>query len=172
MNPISACRTAACSGWFLETCRARPMRDPATRSGAALLEGTIVLAVFLTMIFAMFDLGLAVMRQNSLAEAARRLARTAIVHGDLAPPEHAAWGPGRYTGNANSDDEVADAVRAGLVTMDPANVTIDVSWPDGDNRTGDRVVVAVAYRHRTILPSLFGSAPLELRADSSMRIEH
>ena len=52
------------------------------RPGAALLEGTIVLAVFLTIIFAMFDIGLAVMRQNSLAEAARRLARTAI----LLPP--------------------------------------------------------------------------------------
>jgi hypothetical protein len=128
--------------------------------------------VFLTIIFAMFDLGLAVMRQNSLAEAARRLARTAIVHGDLAPPEHTAWGPNQYTGTADEDHEIADAVRAGLVTMNPAEVTIAVSWPDGDNRSGDRVIVAVEYPHRTILPSLFGSSALNLRAESTMRVEH
>lgn len=142
------------------------------RLGAALLEGTIVLAVFLTIIFAMFDLGLAVMRQNSLAEAARRLARAAIVHGDLAPPEHSAWGPVRYTATAADNHEIADAVRAGLVTMSAADVMIDVTWPDGDNRTGDRVVVAVEYPHRTILPSLFGGSSLELRAESTMHIEH
>jgi len=142
------------------------------RTGVALLEGTIVLAVFLTIIFAMFDLGLAVMRQNSLAEAARRLARTAIVHGDLAPPEHAAWGPLPYSGTADDDHEIADAVRAGLVTMNPAEVSISVMWPDGDNRTSDRVIVAVEYAHRTILPSLLGGTSLELRAESTMRIEH
>lgn len=149
-----------------------PERERCARAGAALLEGTIVLAVFLTIIFAMFDLGLAVMRQNSLAEAARRLARTAIVHGDLAPPEHTAWGPDQYTGTAEADHEIADAVRAGLVTMNPADVSINVSWPDGDNRTSDRVVVSVEYSHRTILPSLFGGSSLQLRAESTMRIEH
>jgi hypothetical protein len=142
------------------------------RPGAALLEGTIVLAVFLTIIFAMFDLGLAVMRQNSLAEVARRLARTAIVHGDLAPPEHSSWGPLPYSGTADDDHEIADAVRAGLVTMNPADVSVSVTWPDGDNRTSDRVIVAVEYPHRTMLPSLFGSAPMNLRAESTMRIEH
>jgi hypothetical protein len=152
--------------------RQMPEGELCARAGAALLEGTIVLAVFLTIIFAMFDLGLAVMRQNSLAEAARRLARTAIVHGDLAPPEHTAWGPLEYTGTADEDHEIADAVRAGLVTMNPADVSINVTWPDGDNRTSDRVIVAVEYPHRTILPYLFGGSALNLRAESTMRIEH
>ena len=150
----------------------RPAPAATARTGAALLEGTIVLAVFLTIIFAMFDLGLAVMRQNSLAEAARRLARTAIVHGDLAPPEHSSWGPLAYSGTADDDHEIADAVRAGLITMNPGEVSVSVTWPDGDNRTSDRVIVSVEYPHRTILPSLFGSASMNLRAESTMRIEH
>jgi hypothetical protein len=136
------------------------------------VEGTIVLGVFLTAVFAMFDLGLAVMRENALAEAARRLARAAIVHGELAAPEFSPWGPAPYTGNASDDSEIADAIRPALVTLNPAGVTIDVNWPDGGNRTGDRVVVRLQYRHHTILPRLFGSGPLLLRGESTMRVEH
>jgi len=147
-------------------------REHAARTGAALVEGAIVLGVFLTIIFAMFDLGLAVMRQNSLAEGARRLARTAIVHGDLAAPEMTIWGPLSYSGSAGENHEIAAALRPGLVTMNPDDVSIEVTWPDGDNRTGDRVLVRVEYAHRTILPSLFGSSSLPLRAESTMRVEH
>jgi hypothetical protein len=152
--------------------RNRPAGRRCDRRGAALLEGTIVLTVFLVIIFAMFDLGLAVMRQNSLAESARRLARTAIVHGDLATPEYTSWGPLQYSGTADDDHEIADAVRTGLITMNPGDVTIEVTWPDGDNRSGDRVIVSLEYPHRTILPSLFGGSSLNLRAESTMRVEH
>ena len=68
--------------------------------------------------------------------------------------------------------EDADAIRASLVTMNPDDVAIDVTWPDGGNHTGDHVVVAVQYPHRTILPRLFGSTPLKLCGESTMRIEH
>lgn len=152
--------------------RIPPVGRRCARSGAALLEGTIVLTVFLLIIFAMFDLGLAVMRQNSLAESARRLARTAIVHGDLATPEYTSWGPLQYSGNADDNHEIANSVRTGLITMNPADVAIEVTWPDGDNRSGDRVIVSIEYPHRTILPSLFGGSSLNLRAESTMRVEH
>jgi hypothetical protein len=152
--------------------RIPPVGRRCARSGTALLEGTIVLTVFLLIIFAMFDLGLAVMRQNSLAESARRLARTAIVHGDLATPEYTSWGPLQYSATADDDHEIANAVRTGLITMNPADVAIEVTWPDGDNRSGDRVIVSLEYPHRTILPSLFGGSSLNLRAESTMRVEH
>lgn len=149
----------------------RPDSPRQRARGAALLEGTIVLLVFLAIVFAMFDLGVAVMRENTLAEAARRLAREAIVHGDLAPPERSSWGPGRYLGNAADNTEIADAVRPALVTLEPRNVAIDVAWPDGDNRTGDRITVVLEYSHRTILPGILGSS-LGLRGEATMRIEH
>ena len=142
------------------------------RCGAALVEGTIVLAVFLTIVFALFDLGLAVMRENSLAEAARRLARAAIVHGDLAEPEQNSWGPARYSGTAADDTEYAEAIQLALVTIDPADVEIEITWPDNDNQTGDRVTVAVRYDHHTILPRVLGASTMELVGRSTMRIEH
>lgn len=142
------------------------------RSGSAILEGTIVLGVFLTIIFAMLDVGIAVMRENTLAEAARRLARGAIVHGKLAPPEYSEWGPQTYAGHAGDGSEMAEAICPTLVTLEPADVRFELSWPDGDNRTGQRVIAVVEYDHTTTLPFLLGSSPLHLRAESTMRVDH
>lgn len=142
------------------------------RRGVALVESSIVLTVFLVIIFAMFDLGLAVMRENTLAEAARRLAREAAIHGEKASPDRATWGPARHTATAAAGSEIAGAIRGSLVTLDPASVQIDITWPDADNRIGDRVTVVLTYQHHTTLPFLFGSGPLELRGESTMRIEH
>ena len=147
-------------------------RTAGRRHGVALVESSIVLTVFLVIIFAMFDLGLAVMRENTLAEAARRLARAAAVHGEKAAPERSTWGPARHTATAAVDSEIAATIRGSLVTLDPASVQIDITWPDGENRVGDRVTVAVTYQHHTTLPFLFGSGPLELCGESTMRIEH
>jgi Flp pilus assembly protein TadG len=150
----------------------RRARSIAARHGAAVLEGVIVLAVFLTMVFALFDLGLAVLRQNALAEGARRLAREAIVHGKLAEPQRTSWGPTQFSATAAANSDVARAIRPALVTLNPADVQVQVTWPDGDHRSGDRVSVVVRYAHRTILPRVFGSSTLQLHAESTMRIEH
>ncbi|MFO1092919.1 MAG: TadE family protein [Planctomycetaceae bacterium] len=147
-------------------------RGRATRYGAAVLEGVIVLTVFLTMVFALFDLGLAALRQNALAEGARRLAREAIVHGDLAGPQRTSWGPAQFTGTAADASEIGRAIRPALVTLNPADVQVQITWPDNDNSSGDRVSIRVACAHRTILPRLFGSSTLQLRAESTMRIDH
>lgn len=136
-----------------------------------MLEGAVVLGVFVTIIFSLFDLGLAVLRQNTLAEAARRLAREAIVHGERASPDRSVWGPSQLSGNAGDGSELATVLEQALVTLDPAEVTYDLSWPDSDNRSGDRVSVILQYPHRAILPRLFGAGALALRSESTMYIE-
>lgn len=152
--------------------RSRPRKAPhEVRRGAALVEGAIVLTAFLTMIFAMFDLGLAVMRRNTLAEAARLTAREASLRGEGAAADRTPWGPSGRTEMADDASELAATARSRLVVLDPARVLIDVAWPDGRNRSGDRVTVVLSYQHHTILPFLFGSQPLELRGESTMRIE-
>ena len=142
------------------------------RRGTALVEGTIVLGVFLVIILATCDFGLAVLRRNALAEAARRVTRAAIVHGDNAGPQLSEWGPNTYTNTAADNSEIAAAARPVLVTLSPANVSINTSWPDGGNKTGQRITAVVTYQHVPMLPFLFGSSPLQLRGESTMRIEH
>ena len=148
-----------------------PRRTP-ERHGAALLEGTLVLGVFLVIIFATCDLGLAVLRQNALAEAARRLARAAIVHGADAEPQLDVWGPSTYSNNGAHDSRIGRTVRPALISMRPASVQVRLTWPDGGNESGQRITARVSYDHDPILPYLFGGGPLALHGESTMRIEH
>jgi hypothetical protein len=143
------------------------------RRGSALVEGAIVLPVFLLMLLCMLDLGLAVLRSNMLSDAARRLAREATVRGEMAPPRRSAWGPHDFTGTAGDGSPAALAVEPFLVAVRPNEVHITIVWPDGGNADNQRVEVVVSYDHHPVLPWLYGATgPLHLRAESTMRIEH
>lgn len=142
------------------------------RRGAAVAEAALVMGVFLLILLGSVDLALVVLRDNTLADAARQLARTAIVRGELADPVATPWGPEAYTGTADEDTEYAAAIRQMLVTLDPEAVQIRLSWPDGTNAYGDRVEATVSTEHRPLLSSLFGAEPYRIAATSTMTIEH
>lgn len=130
-----------------------------------------MLAVFLSALFAMFDLGLAVLRYNTLSECSRRAARVAIVRGEKAP-ETARLGHETWMGTAADAHSLPDHVRPLLVSMSPEDVQFSAQWPDGGNQIGQRVRIELAYRHEPLLPQLFGTSGWELRASSTMRIVH
>jgi hypothetical protein len=158
----------------------RPLAEPFTgscgpkraRRGVTTLESAIVISVFLAILLGTLDLGLAVLKFNTLAEAARRLARSATVHGEKAAPESTSWGPATHSGTAADRTEYADAIKDILVVMRPEDVRIRIEWPDDDNRSGDRVRVQLDTNHDTIIPFVFGSRGLALNATSVMHIEH
>lgn len=141
-------------------------------NGAVAVETAIVLPVFLLIIVAVFDLGLAVFRYNTLASAARRGIRQAIVHGSKAPPEATAWGPMSYSGAASDSTEIARAIRPRLLTFDPSDVYVQADWLDGDNEPDQRVRITLRYEQQAIVPALLGYPPLTLEATTSMRILH
>jgi hypothetical protein len=152
--------------------RKTPRRAAARRDGAAAVEAAIVLPVFLLIIIAMFDLGLAVFHYNTLGAAAKRGARQAIVHGASAAPQMNAWGPASYSGAASDSSEIARAIQPRLFSFDPASVQLQADWIDGGNQPDQRVRVTLSYQQRAIVPSLLGYPPLQLRAVSTMRILH
>lgn len=142
------------------------------RSGVTLVENAIVLSMLAMTIFCMLDLGLAVLRYNTLSEAARRLAREASLHGELAAPERPIWGTETHEGNAADDSEFAEVIATKLVTIDPADVAMQIDWIDGGNAVGDRVRVRLIYLHNTMIPLFLGGGIWELSATSIMRIVH
>lgn len=142
------------------------------RSGALVVEGAIVLGVVLTLLLGMLDLAIAVLRFNTLSEAARRGARAAIVHGELSSPEKTSWGPATFTGTADDSSELAAAIRPVLVAFDAADVAVTADWLDGGNARDDRVRIAVSYSHQLIFSQLFGSDPITLNGVSTMRIQN
>lgn len=142
------------------------------RRGATAVEAAIVVPVFLLIIVAIFDLGLAVFHYNTLAAAARRGARQAIVHGSMAAPQATAWGPKSYSGMASDSAEIARAIQPRLLAFDPSKVNVQAEWLDGDNEPDHRVRITLSYEQRAIIPGLLGYPPLLLEAATTMRILH
>src|SRR3954451_11250098 len=101
--------------------RKYPTQNRCCRNGAAMLECAIALPVMLLALFALLDLGLAATRYNALAEAARQIARQAILHGSLAPAEIGSWGPTQFVGTAADSSNIVQALHGRLPTM-PENL--------------------------------------------------
>ena len=142
----------------------------ANRDGAAMLECAIALPIMLFALFALLDLGLAATRYNALAEAARQIARQAIIHGSLAPTEVGSWGPAQFVATAADNSEIVQAVHGRLPTMSENRVNVQVKWPDHDNSPRDRVQVQVTYQHQPLVPGFSVWGPIDLQSVATMRI--
>ncbi len=142
------------------------------RRGVAVVEGAIVLVVFLLILFSMLDLGLLVLNYNTMCEAARRLARVAIVHGRMAAPAQTVWGPDSVGGNASDGSQYANALSPELVTFDLKSVNYSIQWPSGTNQPDDPVQVTLTYRYSPILPYVLGTQTIPIQAVSTMSVQH
>jgi Flp pilus assembly protein TadG len=135
-----------------------------------MVECAIVLPVLLLALFALLDLGLATTRYNALSEAARQIARAAIIHGSLAPAETGSWGPTQYIGTASDSSTIAQSIHGLLPTMPTNLVNVQVTWPDSDNSPRDRVRVQVSYTHHPLVPGLTAWGPIDLQSVATMHI--
>lgn len=141
------------------------------RWGATAVEAAIVLPIALLALFAILDLGLASLRYNTLAEAARRLARAAVVRGEETPTEIGNdWGPSPIIATADDAIDPALTIHPLLPTMEPADVSIEMTWPDATNNAGSRVRVQLKYKHQPLVPGFNPWGPIELESSSQMRI--
>src|SRR5690348_10812448 len=91
--------------------------SPSARLGATMVECAFALPITLILLFGMLDLGLAAARYNAISDAARRVARAAIIHGSLESSHTAAWGPQEYVGTAADSSPIAIAANAVLPAM-------------------------------------------------------
>lgn len=145
------------------------------RRGAVTVEVAIILMVFLTLIFGMLDLAIAVFRHHVISEAVRMGARQAAVHGSLAPSNWngGPWGPASFGPvAATSDDVKVAAITPYLGGMDPATVNVSMSWPDGKNTAESRVSVTISTSWSPIMGFIFGNSSQPMQATSVMLIAH
>jgi hypothetical protein len=154
-------------------------RTRRNRRGAAVLEMSIILFVFIMLTFGMLDLGIGVLRYHILANAARQGARSAIVHGERAAAL-GPWGTGTIDVPATSagvpivGGVTADGSKYGiqyfLAGCDMANTQIKAEWLDGSNAYGKRVRVTVTSPYRPFMT--FFLVPTTIKAVSTMQIAH
>lgn len=143
------------------------------KSGATTVEMAIALSVFVTLILGVVDLGYGVFRHHVLSQASRQLARQAIVRGELAD-ELQAWGPAEISVTADAGNAVTDFIGPKLVGWNLSEVSVNVSWIDGDHdvRDGNRVHVKMTAPYRPIMTFILGNPSIDLYASSTMTMAH
>lgn len=141
------------------------------RRGATAVETAVVLLTLATLVIGMFELSIAVFRYNNVSNAARRIARAAIVRGRTAPAALGNWGPSEYSGTGGDSGPIADGVRPHLIGLDLDTTDVLIQWPGGDAVPGSPVRVTVSTRHAPATGFLFTSA-WTLSARSQMPIAH
>jgi len=150
------------------------------RRGATLVETTLVLVAFLTLVFGMLDLGLAMFRQELVSRAARQANRLAIVHGTAAAPDYngGTWGTATIDtyANASGIPIVDGLVNSGTLNgLDPSQTRIVVEWIDLNNdpeSERNRVRVTVTSPYQPMFGFILGGASFTLRAASVMNVAH
>jgi hypothetical protein len=136
------------------------------------MEGAIVLVVFAVMLFTMLDLGLMVLDYNLLCEGASHLCREAVVHGSMAAPQEASWGPATVSGNVSDGSSYSQAIQQDLVTLPLSEVSYSLQWPSDANQTGDQVQATLSYQYTPMIPYVLGSKAISLQAVATMRVIH
>ncbi len=134
------------------------------RDGAqTLVEFALILPLMLLIVTGLFDMARAVFQENTLAFAAREASRYAIVHGSASASPA---GPAPL-----SDQAVKDQVAK--YTIGLTNVTVTVTWPDGNNNRNSRVQVVTTAPFVPLPSQFFTNAAFQitLRGGSSLVIQ-
>jgi Flp pilus assembly protein TadG len=129
--------------------------------GQNLVEFSLISFMFIIVLFGVVEMGRMVLVYTTIANAARAGARYAIVHGGdrTGSGVNGPSGPGSTT---QIQTVVKNFASAGL--LNTSNLTITVSYPNGNNYAGSKVDVTVSYTYdplisyfNTILNTVFGS---------------
>ena len=134
--------------------------DQARRRGATSAEMALVIMVFLTLVFGMLELAIAIFQYHVVSQTARHGARLAIVRGEMAQPL-GEWDPSvlgnPYTATLSDNAAIPNAVRQYSSGIDPQQSTVRVAWPDGNHELESPVQVRVTTVHQPFVTFLFTS---------------
>ena len=129
-----------------------------SKDGAALTEFALVALVFFILFFGIIEFSRLMLMYHHVGNAAREGSRYAIVHGSTSPDSTA------------DETDVRNYVRS-ISPLDPNNVNVTTTWPDGNKEPGSRVNVTVNYPFTFILSIWFGSG-IPLTSTSQMVISY
>jgi hypothetical protein len=144
------------------------------RRGGTLIESTFTTLAFMALMLGTIDMGVGILRMHIVSEASRQGARKAIVQGVNAQSAFngGPWGPSAFSGNGNSSSPIVTSIKAYLTGLDPSQVTINVTWPDGNNKVESRVTYQVSTTWSPMITWVFGTPTNTLSAKSTMQIAH
>src|SRR5258708_2187353 len=125
------------------------------QSGQAIVEGALVMLVFLTITFGLMDFGRMVWSYSQISHAAREATRYAMVRGS-------------DSGHTASKDDIKGVISNTSPGLDTSNVTTTVTFSP-DQSAGSTVQVKVAYDFYPMGPYI-PVGPIKLESTSQMVI--
>jgi len=163
-------------------------------AGQALVEFSLVIPLFLSLLMGIFDFGRVVWASNSLASAAREGARFAIVHGGSPmdpcpvgplslqygdPPAASASCPYPSPSKQAVKNAALSAALAGGTSIAVAvcygvgcSGDTDSTTGDGNNARGNPVTVTVSSQLPLTVPALLGFSTFSVSGSSTMLVNH
>lgn len=126
------------------------------RSGAAMLEGALVMVAFVFLLVGIFEVSRLRLVASTLEYAASEGCRYAMVHG-------------RDSSSPATNASITSIVRSKAMGMRSQDISVQTTW-NPDNRPGSQVTVSLRYTFQSVLTLLTLSAPISAR--STVRIQH
>ena len=132
--------------------------------GSYIVEFAIVAFLFSILLFGIVEMGRMVLVYTTVANAARVGARYVIVHGGFRTGS-GSTGPSGPGSTTEVETVVKNFASAGL--LDTSRLTINVTYPDGNNAAGSSVRVAVSYPYDPFIR--YFNSPLSVTLGSTSR---
>jgi Flp pilus assembly protein TadG len=144
------------------------------RRGATLVEAAIALSAIITIIVGALDFSIAAYKSQVLNHIAQRIGRSAVIHGSLsnATWNGGRWGPSTITTNLSSTNPVATNGNTISSGLHKPSVTIELTWPNGNNNPGSPVIVQASMDWSPMLINRMGYHLITLRGRSYQIIQH
>jgi Flp pilus assembly protein TadG len=133
--------------------KSKSPRRAGSQRGAYFVEYSLVILIFLFVLFGIMEFGRIVTAYNVLSGATREGTRYAIVHGSR-------------SGAAATATDVQTEVRRWCIGLDSSSVTVTTTWPSG-NAPGAPVTVTTTYG---ITPLVGFISPFSIGSRSQMVI--
>jgi Flp pilus assembly protein TadG len=141
----------------------RSRRAVGNEDGSALIEFAVSFGTMMCFVFALMELCLAFYSNSMISEAAREGTRYAIVHGSTCTTSASA------SCTATSSQMNTYVSGLALPNLGGGTMTVNTTYPDGNESPGSRVLIKVTYVFPIKLPYLATNS-LNLSAASEMYI--
>ncbi len=117
----------------------KPRRKRQRTRGNTMIEAAITMVLFFTLLFGIVGWRRAVWAYVWTSHSAREATRWASVRGSK-------------SSGATSNSAVTTFVKNQTAGLDPTSVTVNATWPDGNEDPGSRVTVSVQYSVTALVP--------------------
>jgi hypothetical protein len=144
------------------------------RRGTTLIEAAIGLWFTCTVIIGCIDFSMAAIKTESLNHLAHRIGRVAIIHGKYANATFngGPWGPAPVVTTLDGSSPVAMSASQFRSGLKANAVTVNVSWPNGNNDPGSAVLVETSMSWGPVFLDQLGFGIVTLRGRSYQIIQH